>query len=177
MFGCCHLEDALNNDFGLSHDACGIPFFTQFKNELLHHVAVNISELHVTDPFDDAVHAGCKRLVRVDLEVLLRLLLQKHLGEGLECNPFFHDGFKTARVVIDLAQKRFCLPLRFEKFGLPVRAEGITAEEILQISKSDKKMEAGKIKFVLLQEVGNAYVDKTVTDEELIQTSKYILNC
>lgn len=65
----------------------------------------------------------------------------------------------------------------FEKFGLPVRTEGITAEQILQISKSDKKMEAGKIKFVLLQEVGNAYVDKTVTDEELMQASKYILNC
>ena len=65
----------------------------------------------------------------------------------------------------------------FEKFGLPVRAKGITAEQILQISKSDKKMEAGKIKFVLLQEVGNAYVDKTVTDDELIQASKYILNC
>lgn len=65
----------------------------------------------------------------------------------------------------------------FEKFGLPVRADGITAEEILQISKSDKKMEAGKIKFVLLKEIGNAYVDKTVTDEELMQASKYILNC
>ena len=73
----------------------------------------------------------------------------------------------------DVANSEKC----FEKFGLPVRAEGITAEQILQISKSDKKMEAGKIKFVLLQEVGNAYVDKTVTDEELIQTSKYILNC
>ena len=73
----------------------------------------------------------------------------------------------------DVANSEKC----FEKFGLPVRAEGITAEEILQISKSDKKMEAGKIKFVLLQEVGNAYVDKTVTDEELMQASKYILNC
>ena len=73
----------------------------------------------------------------------------------------------------DVANSEKC----FEKFGLPVRAEGITAEQILQISKSDKKMEAGKIKFVLLQEVGNAYVDKTVTDEELIQASKYILNC
>ena len=68
----------------------------------------------------------------------------------------------------DVANSEKC----FEKFGLPVRAEGITAEQILQISKSDKKMEAGKIKFVLLQEVGNAYVDKTVTDEELMQASK-----
>lgn len=65
----------------------------------------------------------------------------------------------------------------FESVGLPIRAEGITAEEILEISKSDKKMEAGKIKFVLLNEIGNAYVDKTVTDEELIQASKYLLNC
>ena len=63
-----------------------------------------------------------------------------------------------------------------ERFGLPIRAEGITAEEILKISKSDKKMEAGKIKFVLLHEIGNAYVDKTVTDEELIEASNYLLN-
>lgn len=63
-----------------------------------------------------------------------------------------------------------------ERFGLPIRAEGITAEEILKISKSDKKMEVGKIKFVLLHEIGNAYVDKTVTDEELIEASNYLLN-
>lgn len=65
----------------------------------------------------------------------------------------------------------------FESVGLPIRTEGITAEDILEISKSDKKMEAGKIKFVLLHEIGNAYVDKTVSDEELIQASNYLLNC
>ena len=64
----------------------------------------------------------------------------------------------------------------FENFGLPTRVDGITADDILQISKSDKKMEAGKIKFVLLHEIGNAYVDKTVTDEELLAASSYLLN-
>ena len=64
----------------------------------------------------------------------------------------------------------------FERFGLPIRADGITADEILQISKSDKKMEAGKIKFVLLKEIGNAYVDKTVSDTELLEASEYLLN-
>lgn len=63
----------------------------------------------------------------------------------------------------------------FEYFGLPVRAEGITAEDILVVSKSDKKMEAGRIKFVLLHEVGNAYVDQTVSDEELLEASQYLL--
>ena len=64
----------------------------------------------------------------------------------------------------------------FEKFGLPIRTEGITAEDILKVSKSDKKMEAGKIKFVLLHQIGNAYVDKTIMDEELIEASQYLLN-
>ena len=64
----------------------------------------------------------------------------------------------------------------FEKFHLPVRTDKICAEDILQISKSDKKMEAGKIKFVLLQEIGNAYVDKTVSDMELLAAAEYFLH-
>ncbi len=65
-----------------------------------------------------------------------------------------------------------CLSL----FNLPTRAEGLTSDEILEISKSDKKMEAGKIKFVLLKELGDAYVDKTILDEELLTASEYLLN-
>ncbi len=63
----------------------------------------------------------------------------------------------------------------FERFHLPVRTEGISAEEILEISKSDKKMEAGKIKFVLLHEIGNAYVDQKISDEELISAAEFVL--
>ena len=65
----------------------------------------------------------------------------------------------------------------FEGFGLPTRVEGLSSTEVLKISKSDKKMEAGKIKFVLLHDIGNAYVDKNVSDEELITASDYLLNC
>lgn len=63
----------------------------------------------------------------------------------------------------------------FQRFELPVTVSGITEQDILAISKSDKKMEAGKIKFVLLKETGNAYVDKTVTDEELLEAAGYII--
>ena len=65
----------------------------------------------------------------------------------------------------------------FECFGLPTRVEGLTSKEVLEVSKSDKKMEAGKIKFVLLHDIGNAYVEKNVSDEELIQATDYLLNC
>jgi len=52
-------------------------------------------------------------------------------------------------------------------YEFPTNISGIKIEDIVAISKSDKKMDAGKIQFVLLNEIGNAYIDKTVTDEEM----------
>lgn len=66
----------------------------------------------------------------------------------------------------------YCLKL----FNLPTAVYGIQREDILAISKSDKKMEAGKIKFILLKDIGEAYIDKTVSDEELLTVSDYLLS-
>lgn len=51
--------------------------------------------------------------------------------------------------------------------GMPVLAEGLSAKEIVTVSKNDKKMEKGSIKFVLLEQVGQAYIDRTVCDKEM----------
>lgn len=56
----------------------------------------------------------------------------------------------------------------FVPFNLPISVENINPEEILRLTKSDKKMESGKIKFVLLKKIGRAVLDKTVTDEEIL---------
>ena len=62
----------------------------------------------------------------------------------------------------------------FIGFGLPVRVSGLTSSDILQATKLDKKMEAGKIKFILLKDMGKAFVATDVTDEELMQAIDYI---
>ena len=54
-------------------------------------------------------------------------------------------------------------------FHLPTKVEGLNVNEIIKATKHDKKMEQGLIKFILLHEIGNAYVDKTVTEEEMKQ--------
>lgn len=59
-------------------------------------------------------------------------------------------------------------------FGLPVSFEGPNAEEILSATRSDKKMEQGKVKFILLKGIGTAYIDRTVTDEEMAEAIHYI---
>ncbi|NLL76741.1 MAG: 3-dehydroquinate synthase [Clostridiales bacterium] len=55
----------------------------------------------------------------------------------------------------------------FVPFHLPISIDDVEPEEIAALTKSDKKMDAGKIKFVLLKKVGKAIVDKTVTDEDI----------
>ena len=56
----------------------------------------------------------------------------------------------------------------FVPFYLPISIDNIDPEEILRLTKSDKKMEAGHIKFVLLKKIGKAVLDSTVTDEEIL---------
>ncbi len=56
----------------------------------------------------------------------------------------------------------------FVPFYLPISIDGIDPEEIVALTKSDKKMEAGTIKFVLVKKVGKAVLDLTVTDEEML---------
>lgn len=62
----------------------------------------------------------------------------------------------------------------FVPFYLPISVDDIDPEEILRLTKSDKKMEAGKVKFVLLKKIGKAVIDKTVTDEEILAAIKEI---
>lgn len=57
----------------------------------------------------------------------------------------------------------------FFQFGLPVAIAdfGLSKEEIIAATKNDKKMDSGKIKFILLHRIGEAFIDRTVTDEEM----------
>lgn len=62
----------------------------------------------------------------------------------------------------------------FVPFYLPITVDGIDPEEIVRLTKSDKKMESGKIKFVLLKRIGKSFIDRSVTDEELLAAVKEI---
>lgn len=59
-------------------------------------------------------------------------------------------------------------------FNLPISIDNLDTQAILELTKSDKKMEAGQIKFVLLKKVGKAVIDKTVTDEEILNALEEI---
>lgn len=62
-----------------------------------------------------------------------------------------------------------------KEFHLPVTVPMLDTKQVIEVTKNDKKMEAGKIKFILLKEVGNAVIDPTVTEAEMEAALAFIM--
>ncbi|MGX8727962.1 MAG: 3-dehydroquinate synthase [Lachnospiraceae bacterium] len=62
----------------------------------------------------------------------------------------------------------------FVAFGLPILLDGLDKEAVVALTKADKKMQAGQIRFVLLKKIGKAVVQTNVTDEELLDALAFI---
>lgn len=56
----------------------------------------------------------------------------------------------------------------FVPFNLPISIDKLDIPRVLELTKSDKKMEGGNIKFILLKKIGKAVIDTTVTDDEIV---------
>lgn len=68
---------------------------------------------------------------------------------------------------------------RFEKaldtFHISRQVSGLACQAVVEATRHDKKMDSGAIKFVLLRAVGDAFVDRTVTEEEMAWALRFIL--
>ena len=52
-------------------------------------------------------------------------------------------------------------------FQVEEKVSGVDPAQVIAATKNDKKMDSGKIKFILLHRIGEAFIDRTVTDEEM----------
>ncbi|MCH5268123.1 MAG: 3-dehydroquinate synthase [Lachnospiraceae bacterium] len=59
---------------------------------------------------------------------------------------------------------------------LPVSVSNLKVDDIIRVSKNDKKMNAGQIRFILLQNMGNAVITEDVTDEEMAEALEAVLH-
>lgn len=59
----------------------------------------------------------------------------------------------------------------FVPFHLPIALRDIsfTAQEVVENTKSDKKNVSGTLRFILLEKLGKAVIDETVTEKELLE--------
>ena len=62
-----------------------------------------------------------------------------------------------------------------KEFDMPVTVSGLSPENIVLTTRSDKKMDSGTVRFILLEQIGKACVDKTVTEAEMTEGLRHIL--
>jgi len=62
-----------------------------------------------------------------------------------------------------------------ELYKLPVDIKGISKDEVINTTKYDKKMDGDKIKFILLEELGNAIINKEITTEDMYNSLENVV--
>ncbi len=63
-----------------------------------------------------------------------------------------------------------------QAFGMVTTVTPLEKEELLSVCHRDKKADGSKIKFVLLQDIGDAYIDPEVSDDEIWAAFQTILS-
>ncbi len=61
------------------------------------------------------------------------------------------------------------------EYDMPVSVSGLKPASILAATKNDKKMDSGRIRFILLRSIGDAVIDRTVTEKEMEDALNTIL--
>jgi 3-dehydroquinate synthase len=63
----------------------------------------------------------------------------------------------------------------FVPFNLPISIEDVDADEVIRLTKSDKKADSNKVKFVLLKGIGKAFISTEVSDDEMKKALEEII--
>ena len=61
-------------------------------------------------------------------------------------------------------------------FHMPVSVKNLKTADIIAATKNDKKMDGGVIRFILLQNIGTAFIDCSVTETEMADALSYIID-
>ncbi len=124
------------------------------------------------------LHGECVSLGMVSasyLSMILGHISKQQYEEILETLKSFH---------LPITLKRYDLLSKSEKtletnsiinVAENLEKHTLEAAEIVVATKNDKKMDSGKIKFILLKEIGNAYINRELSDEQIMLATQEVL--
>lgn len=90
---------------------------------------------------------------------------------SLGCIVSLYISYKRGNISLNDYNKAKSL---LEAYKLPVSISRLDNDAIVRITKNDKKSDGNMIKFILLKSIGEAYIDTTVTEEEIIEALNII---
>lgn len=122
------------------------------------------------------LHGECVSLGIVSasyLSMLLEHISKQQYEEILATLKSFHLPIKIETV--DLSKLEKTLETDIET-GLKKNLKAnLEVAEVVAATKNDKKMDSGKIRFILLKEIGNAYVNRELSDEQIMLATQEVL--
>ena len=92
---------------------------------------------------------------------------------ALGCVGAAYISYKKGAITLDEVNN---IKDTFEQFNLLSDIKKLNGKDIISVTKSDKKMEGDTIKFILLNSIGNAYINRNVQEAEMEDAIKYIAN-
>lgn len=92
------------------------------------------------------------------------------VGLGIICANYLSSqlGYVTSDEVNDI--NSLC-----QAYDLPCKVDDLDALDILAASKSDKKMKAGKVNFIILKAIGQADIYEDFSDSDLLRAIEEVL--
>lgn len=90
---------------------------------------------------------------------------------SLGCIVSLYISYKRGNISLDDYNKAREL---FGLYRLPVSIGKLDNDAVVRITRSDKKADGKMIRFILLRSIGQAYIDTTVTEEEIIEALNVI---
>lgn len=169
---------------GLIKDAAYYAWLNKYHDEIL---ALQ------PDIIEEMIYRSCnikREVVELDpTEKGERALLNfgHTIGHAIEklCNFTLYHGECVGLGIISAAylsfkqgnitEEEFCaIKDCLSSFDFQTAIEGLNPAEVLQATKSDKKMVGNKVKFILLKEIGNAYIYRELTDAQILEGIAYV---
>lgn len=76
-------------------------------------------------------------------------------------------GYLTQEELHDICQM-------MQENGLPIHVAGLNADEVILATKHDKKMDSGVIKFILLEQIGKAFICRDVSEADMREALAFV---
>ena len=166
------------------------------NKEFYNYIIANVEKIKQLDydVLENIVYESClmkKEIVEVDaLEKGERALLnfghtlghsiEKHLNFSMYHGECVSLGMIGAAYIsykrnYILEEQLHGIEQLLHQLELPITISNLLVDEVLSSTKHDKKVEGDIIKFILLHNIGDGYIDKTVTIAEMKAAIEYLL--
>ncbi len=98
----------------------------------------------------------------IEKQMGFRLLHGECVMLGARCAAYisYLRGYLSREEYDDITSVLF-------SFGMPEEPLSVSADDLIETARLDKKMDAGVIRFILLKQIGEAVIDRSVTEEEM----------